>query len=129
MIENHPKAVVVAENLCFGVRHEGNEVKETGNPIEALAVGYLNESVCPRMFGQYRKRLDNIRQTIAKAGVEGVVMQNIRFCDMHGSENSLFERDLEATGIPCLKIEREYGAMVETGRIRLRLDAFLERIT
>ena len=65
---------------------------------------------------------------IERAAVDGVVLQNIRFCDLHGSENSLFERDLEAKGIPCLKIEREYGPLVETGRIRMRLEAFLERL-
>ena len=31
-------------------------------------------------------------------------------------------------GIPCLKIEREYGPLVETGRIKMRVDAFIERI-
>ena len=63
-----------------------------------------------------------------EVSIDGVVMQNIRFCDLHGSENSLFERDLEARGIPCLKIEREYGPLVETGRIKMRMEAFLERL-
>ena len=120
---------MVAENLCFGVRYEGCEIDETGDPIEALARGYLGESTCPRMYGQYKERLAIIQDTVTRAGVEGVVLQNIRFCDLHGSENSLFERDLEAMGIPCMKIEREYGPLVETGRIKMRIDAFLERIT
>ncbi|MFZ5569746.1 MAG: 2-hydroxyacyl-CoA dehydratase subunit D [Thermodesulfobacteriota bacterium] len=128
LIEGHAKAVVVAENLCFGVRYEGHEIDETGDPITALAEGYLGESTCPRMYGKYAERLEILKQTIRRAGVQGVVMQNIRFCDLHGSENSLFERDLEAMGIPCLKIEREYGPLVETGRIRMRLDAFMERM-
>ncbi len=60
--------------------------------------------------------------------MQGVVLQNIRFCDLHGAENGLFERDLEAMGIPCMRIEREYGPLVETGRLKMRVDAFLERI-
>ena len=129
IIEDNPNALVVAENLCFGVRYEGSEMDETGDPIEALARGYLGESTCPRMYGRYNERLAIIKDTITRAGVEGIVLQNIRFCDLHGSENSLFERDLEAMGIPCMKIEREYGPLVETGRIKMRIDAFLERIT
>ncbi len=129
LIEDSTQAVVVAENLCFGVRYEGNEISEDGDPIEALARGYLGESTCPRMFGKYKARLRALKEIIERANVEGVVMQNIRFCDLHGSENGLFERDLEAIGMPCLKLEREYGPLVETGRVKMRLDAFLERMS
>lgn len=129
LIENTNQAVVVAENLCFGIRYEGNTVPEDTDPVEALAAHYLGSSVCPRMFGKYRQRLQLLKERIARAKVEGVVMQNIRFCDLHGAENALFERDLEAMGIPCLRIEREYGPHIDAGRIKLRVNAFLERIS
>lgn len=128
LIEADGRAVVAAENLCFGVRFAGHAIEENRAPAEALARGYLCRSICPRMYGKYKERLAAVTEAIDRAHIDGVVMQNIRFCDLHGSENSLFERDLEAKGIPCLKIEREYGPLVETGRIRMRLDAFLERI-
>ena len=117
------------ENLCFGVRHETDEVSETGDPIKALAERYLTDSVCPRMFGKYKQRLSILKEKIETAKVDGVILQNIRFCDLHGSENGLFERDLEASGTPCLRLEREYGPLIETGRIKMRIDAFLERIS
>jgi len=128
LIEAEGRAVVAAENLCFGVRHDGQSIQENGDPVAALARGYLGQSTCPRMFGQYKARLASVLAAIERAAIDGVVLQNIRFCDLHGSENSLFERDLEARGVPCLKIEREYGPLVETGRIRMRLEAFLERL-
>jgi bcr-type benzoyl-CoA reductase subunit C len=128
LIESGTGAVVVAENLCFGVRYEENEISEDGDPIMSLARHYLEKSVCPRMFGKYKQRLALLKEKIERARVDGVIMQNIRFCDLHGSENGLFERDLEAEGVPCLRIEREYGPLTETGRIKLRIDAFLERI-
>jgi benzoyl-CoA reductase/2-hydroxyglutaryl-CoA dehydratase subunit BcrC/BadD/HgdB len=80
------------------------------------------------MFGYYKDRLSYIMDMARKAAVDGVILQNIRFCDLHGSENGIFERDLEAEGIPCMRMEREYGPLVETGRIRMRVDAFMERI-
>ena len=129
LIEKSTDAVVVAENLCFGVRYEGNEIPAEGDPVEALAQHYLGKSVCPRMFGKYKERLGFLREKIDRAGVDGVVMQNIRFCDLHGAENALFEKDLEAEGIPCIRIEREYGPLIETGRMKLRINAFLERIS
>lgn len=121
-------AIVVAENICFGIRHESDLVDEEGDPVEAIARRYLSYSVCPRMYGGYTERLDILKQKIKAADVDGVVMQNIRFCDLHGSENGLFERDLEKENIPCMRIEREYGSSVETGRTKMRVDAFLERM-
>lgn len=121
-------AIVVTENLCFGVRDDAHAISEDGDPVEALAKAYLGESTCPRMFGKYTKRLAILKNMISAARVDGVVLQNIRFCDLHGSENGIFERDLESQGIPCLRLEREYGPLVEKGRIKMRIDAFLERL-
>jgi benzoyl-CoA reductase/2-hydroxyglutaryl-CoA dehydratase subunit BcrC/BadD/HgdB len=80
------------------------------------------------MYGDYAGRLGLLKKKITEASIDGVVLQNIRFCDLHGSENGLFERDLEAAGTPCLRIEREYGPLVEKGRMKIRIDAFLERL-
>jgi len=128
LIESTNRAVVVADNLCFGVRHDKSDIPLNGDPVRALAESYLGESTCPRMFGQYKKRLEILKEKIAAHRVEGVILQNIRFCDLHGSENGLFERDLEQMGVACLKLEREYGPLTETGRMKMRIDAFLERL-
>jgi benzoyl-CoA reductase subunit C len=122
------RALVVADNLCFSARFHLDPVAEDGDVVEALARHYLQKNECPRMYGQYRERLDLLRTKIRSAHVDGVVLQNIRFCDLHGAENGLFERALEAEGTPCLRLEREYGPLVEKGRLKIRVDAFLERI-
>jgi benzoyl-CoA reductase/2-hydroxyglutaryl-CoA dehydratase subunit BcrC/BadD/HgdB len=122
------KGVVVADILCFGGRFHTGDVVLNDDPIRALAERYLSKKECPRMYGEYKYRLAGLLESVDKSKVDGVVLQNIRFCDLHGSENGLFERDLEAKGIPCLRIEREYGPIVEGGRIKMRIDAFIERI-
>ncbi|MFP4227174.1 MAG: 2-hydroxyacyl-CoA dehydratase family protein, partial [Desulfobacterales bacterium] len=86
------------------------------------------ESTCPRMYGRYKQRLAVLKEKIEQSHVDGVIMQNIRFCDLHGAENALFEKDLEAEGIACLRLEREYGPMIDKGRLKLRINAFLERL-
>jgi benzoyl-CoA reductase/2-hydroxyglutaryl-CoA dehydratase subunit BcrC/BadD/HgdB len=103
-------------------------VSEEGDPVEELAKRSLAHNDCPRMYGEYRERLNRLREKAEKGRVHGVILQNIRFCDLHGSENGLFERDLEKLGIPCMRLEREYGPIVESGRMKMRIDAFLERI-
>ncbi len=122
------KALVAADNLCFGSRFYTDQVDEEGDPVLNLSKRYLAHNDCPRMYGEYRHRLDILKQKVKKARIDGVILQNIRFCDLHGSENGLFERDLEAEGIPCMRLEREYGPLVETGRMKMRVDAFIERI-
>jgi len=129
LIEDTDKAIIVGENLCFGIRYEGNEIKEDGDPIEAMADHYLGKSVCPRMYGKYKERLALLKEKIERSHADGVIMQSVRFCDLHGAENSLFERDLEKMGIPCLRVEREYGPHIDIGRMKLRIGAFLERIS
>lgn len=122
------KAMVVADNLCFGSRFYTDRVEEEGDPVFELSRRYLGHNDCPRMYGDYQRRLNILVKKVEKSKIDGVILQNIRFCDLHGSENGLFERDLEARGIPCMRLEREYGPLVETGRMKMRVDAFIERI-
>lgn len=121
-------AVIVADTVCFGSRDRTDPVGEDGDPVAALAGRYLGSIRCPRMFGDYKSRFAFLKELAKRTGAEGVILQNIRFCDLHGSENGIFERDLEAAGIPCLRMEREYGPLGDEGRVRMRIDAFLERI-
>jgi benzoyl-CoA reductase/2-hydroxyglutaryl-CoA dehydratase subunit BcrC/BadD/HgdB len=121
-------AVVVGENICFGIRNENDMVSETDDPIKALTAKYLSASVCPRMMGWYKDRADMTIKKIQHIHADGVIMQNIRFCDLHGTENGLLERDFEKNNIPSLRIEREYGPLTETGRLKMRFDAFIEQL-
>ncbi|MDA8138633.1 MAG: 2-hydroxyacyl-CoA dehydratase family protein [Desulfobacteraceae bacterium] len=121
-------AVVVGETVCYGLRNTSPLVSDTGDPVAALSAFYLSGSVCPRMFGYYPTRLVAISGRIKRTQAQGVIMQNIRFCDLHGSENGLLERDLEKLDVPTLRIEKEYGALTEKGRLRMRIDAFLEQL-
>jgi benzoyl-CoA reductase/2-hydroxyglutaryl-CoA dehydratase subunit BcrC/BadD/HgdB len=122
-------ALVVADTVCFGSRTYASMVDETSEPVHSLASHYLSNSICPRMLGSYKERRAFITGLARDARADGIILQNVRFCDLHGSENGVLERDLEETGIPCMRLEREYGPLVETGRIRMRLDAFMERIS
>jgi len=123
-------AVIVGDMMSFGSKFYENMIKEDANdPVEEIARAYLMNLRHPRMFGEYKDRAAFLEKKVKQARADGVILQNIRFCDLHGCENSLYERDLEAIGVPCLKLEREYGPLVETGRIKMRIQAFVERIS
>ena len=79
-------------------------------------------------FGNEIGNRKDLKEKAKLAGVDGVIFENIRFCDMHGTENSLLERDFEQIGIPAMRLEREHGPLNETGRLRMRIEAFLAKI-
>jgi benzoyl-CoA reductase/2-hydroxyglutaryl-CoA dehydratase subunit BcrC/BadD/HgdB len=121
-------AVVVADTVCFGARAYAGHVEKGGSRWETLARRYLNEQFCPRMFGYSNERYELILQKFKDSKADGIVFQNIRFCDLHGSENGLFNKRLDKAGIPNTRIEREYGELADEGRVRMRINAFLETL-
>jgi benzoyl-CoA reductase subunit C len=121
-------ATVVTDALCFGARSFWNLTDESGDVLEHLIDRYYEHPPCPRMTGAYSMRLAFLREQIERAGVEGVILQHIKFCDLHGTDNALLKRDLEKDGIPVMELERQYGPLADAGRIRTRVQAFLERI-
>ena len=57
-----------------------------------------------------------------------VTWRSITNCDLHGIDSVMLERDFEREGIPVLVLEREYDSLADAGRIKTRVQAFLERI-
>ena len=129
-IENVEKlgAIVVTDTLCFGARGFWDLIDEKGDVFENLIDRYYMHVPCPRMAGEYPKRLDFIKAQIKRAHVKGVILQHIRSCDLHGTDNALLKQDLEKEGIATMELERQYGPLADAGRIRTRVQAFLERI-
>ena len=121
-------AIVVTDALCFGSKSFWNLTDESGDPLESLIDRYYEHPPCPRMTGAYPQRLDFLREQIERASVKGVIPQHIKFCDLHGTDNALLKRDLEKDGVPVMELERQYGPLADAGRIRTRVQAFLERI-
>jgi bzd-type benzoyl-CoA reductase N subunit len=121
-------AIVVTDALCFGAKGFWNLAEESGDPFENLVDRYYNHSPCPRMAGEYSTRLSFVKEQIERARVEGAILEHIKFCDLHGTDNALLKKDLEKEGIATIEIERQYGPLADAGRIRTRIQAFLERI-
>lgn len=121
-------ALVVADGLCYGARAFWNPVERGPEPLKALARTYLGEMLCPRMYEEYPRRRDFVLETVGRADVDGVMVMHNKFCDVHGVDNVQLRLDLEKRDIPVLQLEKEYGSRADIGRIRTRVQAFLERI-
>jgi benzoyl-CoA reductase subunit C len=121
--------LVVTDLLCFGTGVMWHSVDETSsNPMEALARYYLSDRIpCPRMVGQYSRRLGFIKDMVKTFKVDGVLVEQLKFCDFWGAESFLLRRDLQEADIPVLILEREY-LLSGLGQLKTRIQAFLEII-
>ena len=120
--------IVVADSLCMGARSFWDLTEEGGDIRENLIDRYYAHASCPRMAGEYHSRLTFTKDRIQEAGVKGAILENIKFCDLHGTENALLKNDLENEGIPVIELERQYGPLADAGRLKTRIQAFLERL-
>ncbi len=129
-IENEG-AVIVGDNQCFGTRSYVDMIDENDSegPVAALAKRYLDRTFCPRMFSYYKDRFKFVKERVVQSKADGVILQNIRFCELHGADNGLFKRDFDKDNIPNIVIEREYGPLSDEGRVVMRVDAFLDSIS
>jgi len=121
-------AVVVADALCFGARAFAQAPAGDGSPMHRLAESYLSSIFCPRMYKEDARRRDLILETARRARADGAIYLYNKFCDLHGVDSVLVRRDLEEAGIPVLVLEKEYSAKADIGRVKTRVQAFMERI-
>ncbi|MGB2583001.1 MAG: 2-hydroxyacyl-CoA dehydratase family protein [Dehalococcoidia bacterium] len=119
--------LVVTDSLCFGSRLLWNDIDEgASDPIAALAQYYVaDRPSCPRMFGDYERRIGLVRDMIRDFKVDGVILERLAFCDHWGFEQLTIENDLKDDNVPCLIMDREY-IMSGVGQLRTRVQAFLE---
>nr|MDO8108918.1 2-hydroxyacyl-CoA dehydratase family protein [Candidatus Sigynarchaeota archaeon] len=129
----HAGGIVVADSLCIGARSFwgadlwNDDRASPADPLDELEKRCYERSLCPRMMGGHSGRLKYIQDQIREAHVDGVILERIEFCDLHGCSNMMLQHVLEDAGVPVLSLDREYF-LGDTGRFKTRVEAFLEKI-
>ena len=122
-------ALIVTDFLCFGTRtflddvHLGFEQ----DPLKRIVERVYYRMSCPRMMDDHERRLDFMKSEIERANVDGVILQRINNCDLHGCDNMLYVHELKDLEIPVLNLDREFY-QADTNRLETRIQAFLEMI-
>lgn len=121
-------AVVVIDELCTTTRYWSDPVvlDSARSPLDALAYRYLTNFPCARMVPS-AGRFDRITDCIRSYKVDGVIIQNIRYCVPYAQDLPLLIDRLQAEGIPALALDLEYGSS-GSGQIRTRVQAFIEML-
>jgi benzoyl-CoA reductase/2-hydroxyglutaryl-CoA dehydratase subunit BcrC/BadD/HgdB len=122
-------ADIISDFLCFGTRlfNDDVDLESNGNPLEAITKRVYYRISCPRMMDDHPRRLDFVKEKINEGKIDGVIVQRINNCDLHGCENMMLEHELKDLQIPVFNIDRE-NFQKDYTRIRTRIEAFLEMI-
>ncbi len=121
--------LVVADSMCFGSRNFWMDVDEKSpDPLTALARYYVaGRPSCARMYAEYPKRAEYVRNMIKEFRVDGVIFQRLAFCETWGFEQYSITNDFREWNIPLLCMDREY-ILGGVGQLKTRVQAFLETL-
>lgn len=133
-------ANVVMDDTCVGSRAYFPMAEPTNNPLDGISHRYLVDIKCPRTFqepaqGETKKdyikdmerRFGYIKDFAKEWNADGVILQSVRYCDIHGYDTPAISDYLNHAGLPNIYIEHDYseGALAP---LRTRIQGFLELI-
>jgi benzoyl-CoA reductase/2-hydroxyglutaryl-CoA dehydratase subunit BcrC/BadD/HgdB len=119
---------IVAEEICEGMQYFWRDIDTKGDPLQALAKGYLQNRVpCAFMRNSARKRLDFALNLVKEFNAVGVIWYELLDCETYDSESFFFSQKLEEQNIPMLILEADYGPG-DTGQLKIRIEAFVEQV-
>jgi benzoyl-CoA reductase/2-hydroxyglutaryl-CoA dehydratase subunit BcrC/BadD/HgdB len=122
-------AVIVAEEMCTGLRYFENLVPENGETVNDMvgdiAARYLDINCA--CFTPNKPRMDKLVQLAEEYKADGIIHCSLAFCDPYLVEANRVEKALQEHNIPLLKLETDYG-QEDSGQIKTRVEAFLEMI-
>ncbi len=125
-------ALIVADRFCFGSFPGRQEIvlKDDEDAMRQVCRIYLEQSLCPRYISHEKieQRRDFVKQLYKDYNADGVIYEQIKFCDFWGYERALASHILqEEDNIPTLSIDRPYMSRT-SGQLRTRFQAFVESL-
>lgn len=129
MIVETSGAVIVGEESCVGERGTRNLTADTGSTLDEMMDALVDRyfQVDCAIFTPNDQRLLNIQEMAAAHKADGVIHYGLQFCQPYLMESIPVEKVLEEKGIPCLRIETDYG-MEDMGQLKTRVEAFVEQL-
>ena len=125
-------ALVVADRYCFGSFPGREEIvlNDEEDVLRQICRHYLKTSQCPRYMehDKVQNRRDFVAQLVKDFHAEGVIYEQIKFCEYWGYERALASHIMISDyGIPAIAIDRQYTASA-SGQLRTRVQAFVESL-
>ena len=126
-------AYVCVDRFCFGSL-PGRDVIELNDDEDALTQvcrQYVYRGQCPRTMNMEKVygRKQYVNDTAHEYGADGVIYQQVKFCDPWAYERLLGSTMLrDDYGFPVMSVDRPYNIASSVGQMRTRVQAFVESI-
>jgi len=122
-------AVIVGEESCVGERGTRHLTDDSGKCVEDLMTAITDRyfQVDCAIFTPNQERANHIIEMAEAYKADGVIHYGLQFCQPYIMESIPLGKKLEKKGIPCLRIETDYG-MEDVGQLKTRFEAFIEQI-
>ena len=126
-------AFVCADRFCFGSFPGRTEIvlNDSEDALTQVCRHYLRSCQCPRMMNQEKvySRKQYVADLAKEYGAEGIIYQQVKFCDPWAYERMLGSSMLQHDyGYPVLSVDRPYNIASAGGQMRTRVQAFVESI-
>ena len=119
---------MVDDDFLRGLRFFAGDISEEGDPLDALARGYLEQSVVSSvMHPGSRDRGQALVERVRRLKADGVVFASPKFCEPALYDYVLMKGALEREQIPYLQFEYEEKTSAFEN-IRSQMETFVESI-
>jgi benzoyl-CoA reductase/2-hydroxyglutaryl-CoA dehydratase subunit BcrC/BadD/HgdB len=125
-------ALIVADRFCFGSFPGRQEIllTEGEDVLTSICRQYLEQGQCPRYMSRDKiaQRRDMVDEYARKFKADGIIYEQIKFCDYWGYERALAGHVMNTEyGYPVLSLDRPYMSRT-SGQLRTRIQAFVESL-
>lgn len=121
-------ATIVGDDLYHGFRYISTDVREDGDPIDALAEWYLARNTkvpCPTRVQNNVDWDGYLINAVKFERAEGVIVLMAKFCEPHMYYYPEVKEAFERNGIPHLLVETEHEGVPLEG-LKTRVETFVE---
>ena len=123
-------AYVCADRFCYGSLPGRDPIALTDDEdaLTQICRQYMRRAECPRYMDMPKMvgRREYVAQTAKEYGADGVIYEQMKFCDPWAYEKMLGSHILrEEFGWPVLAVDRPYS-IATSGQMRTRVQAFVE---
>ncbi|MBD3350844.1 MAG: hypothetical protein GF364_05095 [Candidatus Lokiarchaeota archaeon] len=117
---------VVRDDLSIGERYFATQIPNKEDPLESLVLYHFNK---PRPSTKHHAnpRLDYLESIVNETKVDGIVSQNLKFCEPFAYDSVWIVNSFKEKGIPIIHLERDYTSKADHQLIN-RLEAFNEML-
>jgi len=115
---------IVRDDLSVGERFFATLIPDKNDPMDALMEYYMNIPR-PATRPTIQKRLDYLCQALGETKVDGVLSQNVKFCEPYAYDSVPVNNALKDRGYKVIHLERDFSPAADQ-QLANRLAAFVE---